>query len=95
MALYQPDPRFTGAADEQRRADMEQDQWRGAFMGGVDQWQQGRQGYAGALSNAYTQANNPLAATGAADARRRNAFAQARRGTRGGSADLPPHASQA
>lgn len=88
MALYQSNPLYTGAADEQRRADTETDQWRDSFMGGVDQWQQGRRGYANALQQQFVQARNPGAETAMVDSRRQNAFRQARRGTRGGSSDL-------
>ena len=78
----------TGAVLEQEREDARTDQWRGAFAGDVNRWQQQRGGYAQALSDSYVGAQNPIAATNMADNRRQAAFRSARTGQRGGSADM-------
>lgn len=88
MALYTPDAKFTGAANEQRREDFRNDQWRNAFLGQADQWQQGRQGYAAALRQGTVNAGLPAARTAAGDARQQISFNSARRGLRGSSVDM-------
>lgn len=93
MALYQPDPRFTGEAAQQHRANFDADQWRGAFQGDLDARGQERQQYAQGLNQAYQQAAAPGLQYGMQDARRQNAFQMARTGMRGGSLDLTGQAN--
>lgn len=80
-ALYRGD-----AANLQQR-NAATDQWRQTYLGDINNWQQGRMGYAQALSNQFTGAANQGAETQNRDYTRQNAFSQARHGTRGGSAD--------
>ncbi len=81
-------PLFMGDAAAQQQRNTATDKWRQQYLGDINQWQQGRQGYAQALSDQFVGAANPAAQTENRDLSRRNTFAQARRGTQHGSSDF-------
>src|SRR5258706_1490682 len=80
-------PTYTDNAAQQQQRNAATDQWRQHYLGDINQWQQGRLGYAQALANQFTGAANQGAETQNRDYQRQNTFNQARRGTRHGSAD--------